>query len=486
LNAKSREVNLDPTRIEEYPQPAPTFLLTEEAMTFCGIRAHRGLLLTSLLTLAGCTEGQYPQTTFEPVTDFGRLLNGLFANTFWWTIGIMLLVEVLILIFIFRYRERPGAPNPKQIHGHTGLEIAWTIIPAVIVLFIAVPTVGGIFATDGGGARDDALQVEVIGHQWWWEFRYPQLGVITANELVLPVGRQVQLKMWSADVIHSYWIPRIGGKRDVNPQPRATKEERAKYNYLLFNIDEPGYYLGQCAEFCGASHAVMRTSALALSETEFAQWARSMGGQMPVVPVSAAQERQHGETSAEKIPGTEPGSREGGAAGPPRDTLDTRDTLRASPQTPAPIPAAGQSRAPVNALSPTGAPAPGRGTYQELGQIPPGSAQLSALTPGQPSLEERGMQLFTTKACVACHAIAGTTARGQIGPNLTRFGARRYLAAGARPNTVENLVAWIHDPKSIKPGALMPGTREGAAGMPATGLSDEEVKAVAAYLHSLK
>src|SRR5687768_2774718 len=188
-------------------------------MTVSGMRARRAVLMTSLLMLAGCEKGVHPQTTFEPVSEFGRYINALFANTFWWTIGIMLLVEVLILVFIFRYRERPGTPEPKQIHGHTGLEIAWTIIPSIIVLFIAVPTVAGIFKTQAKPGPN-ALQIEVIGHQWWWEFRYPELGIITANELVLPVGREVELKMWSADVIHSYWIPRIGGKRDVNPQPR--------------------------------------------------------------------------------------------------------------------------------------------------------------------------------------------------------------------------------------------------------------------------
>ena len=158
-------------------------------MIVSGIRARRAILTTFLLMLAGCTEeGKHPQTTFEPVSAFGRDINHLFANTFWWTIGIMLLVEILIIVFIVRYRARPGAPEPKQIHGHTGLEIAWTIIPAIIVLFIAVPTVGGIFRTQAKPGPN-ALQIEVVGHQWWWEFRYPQLGVVTANELVLPVGR---------------------------------------------------------------------------------------------------------------------------------------------------------------------------------------------------------------------------------------------------------------------------------------------------------
>jgi cytochrome c oxidase subunit 2 len=108
------------------------------------------------------------------------------------------------------------------------------------------------------------------------------------------------------------------------------------------------------------------------------------------------------------------------------------------------------------------------------------------MTPGQPTLEERGHQLITTKACVACHTINGTTMRGTLGPNLTRFGARRYVGAGAKPNTMENVVAWIRAPQSIKPGALMPGAREGAAGMPATGLTEDEINAIAAYLLSLK
>ena len=447
-------------------------------------RACRVLLTTSLLLLAGCaSEGTYPQTTFEPVSEFGRLLNRLFANTFWWTLWIMLLVELLILFFIFRYRERPGAPAPKQIHGHTGLEIAWTIIPAIIVVFIAVPTVGGIFATQSK-ASPNALQVEVIGHQWWWEFRYPQLGVVTANELVLPVGSEVELKMWSADVVHSYWIPKIGGKRDVNPQPRITQEERARYNYIVFNVEKPGYYLGQCAEFCGESHAIMRTQALALNETDFNQWARSMGGGMPVTPVQAGAGPQHGETSAEKVPGSEPGAREGGVLGMPADTLATPDTLRGAQQPPA-LAQAPAMPAPTG-MSPTGAPAPGRVGYQAAGPVPPGSAQRAAMTPGQLTLEQRGQQLITTKACVACHAISGTNMRGTLGPNLTRFGARRYVGAGARPNTLENVVAWIRAPQSVKPGVLMPGAREGAAGMPATGLSDDEIHAIAAYLMSLK
>lgn len=416
---------------------------------------------------------QYPQTTFAPVTEYGRLLNALFANTFWWTIGIMVLVEILLVVFVLKYRAREGAPLPKQIHGHTGLEITWTLIPAVIVLFIVVPTVAGIFKTQAE-ASETALQVEVIGHQWWWEFRYPQLGIATANELVIPVGREVQLKMWSADVIHSFWIPRIGGKRDVNPQPAARKDERGKYNYIVFTAEQPGYYLGQCAEFCGESHAIMRTAGLVLSDAEFSQWASKMGGTSPVVATNAANEAQMGQGPADKIPPTGPGQGLGGASGPPADTLSAPDSLR-NPSA-AVMPASPQN-APTG-MAPSGAPAPGRPGFQAAGPAVPGTAQSNEMI-------AKGHQLFTTRVCVACHTVKGTTAQGKLGPDLTRFGTRRYVGAGAARATQANVEKWIQSPQSLKPGALMPGATEGAGGMPATGLTSEEVRAIAAYLKSL-
>src|SRR5262245_49986240 len=218
----------------------------------------RRYLTGSWVVLLTACSGQHPQTTFDPVSEFGRSLNTLFANTFWWTIGILVLVEALVVFNIFRFRERPGQPKPQQIHGNVKLEFLWTLIPAVIVLFIAIPTIQTVFATQKP-APDDALVVEVIGHQWWWEFRYPEYGVVTANEAVMPTGRNIDLRMHSADVIHSYWVPRVGGKRDVNPLPRIAPNEReARLNHLNFNIEKAGFYNGQCAEYCGESHAIMR------------------------------------------------------------------------------------------------------------------------------------------------------------------------------------------------------------------------------------
>jgi cytochrome c oxidase subunit 2 len=123
-----------------------------------------------------------------------------------------------------------------------------------------------------------SLSVEVIGHQWWWEIRYPELGITTANELHLPVGRPVSLSLKSADVIHSFWVPRLGGKRDL---------VGGKVNHLVFTVDEPGEYPGQCAEFCGASHANMRLTVIAQSPADFEAWTKRLTA-TPIPPSGEA------------------------------------------------------------------------------------------------------------------------------------------------------------------------------------------------------
>jgi cytochrome c oxidase subunit II len=414
------------------------------------------LLFWTSAFLAACS-GDHPQTTFRPVSEFGRSLNRLFANTFWWTIGIMLLVELLIVIAMFKFREREGRPKPKQIHGNVKLEFLWTVIPAIIVLFIAIPTIQVTFETQRQPS-EDALIVEVIGHQWWWEYKYPEYGVTTANELVLPVGRNIDLKMHSADVIHSFWIPRVGGKRDVNPQPRVGRGERGpRSNHLTFNIEEAGYFTGQCAEFCGMAHAIMRSAVIALPPTEFEQWVTSMGGQYRG---NLQNEPTTGAATVETGPGRPPAGQPtrlpsdsamsgAGQAREPRDTLSAADTMRRA-------------------------------------QTPATPLQGPATQPGPLSEADRGKQLFTSRVCIACHTINGTSARGILGPNLTRFGARRTLGAGATRNTLENVIAWITNPQAIKPGTLMPGAQSEGGGMKPTGLSADEIRAIATYLMSLK
>ena len=242
-------------------------------------RLARRVLPGAFLLIAGCSE-QHPQTMVEPVTDFGRIQIDLWATVTWWTVGIMVVVFGAMIFILIRYRERPDGPEPKPIYGNTKLEIAWTVIPALIILFIAIPTIRAIFDTQAKPSPD-ALVVEAIGHQWWWEFRYPELGLVTANEFYVPIDREIALELRSADVIHSFWIPRLGGKKDVNPTPRTPEGvEPLHQNVITLSIDSAGDYLGQCAEFCGTSHAIMRMMAVAVEPEAFDAWVRDM--QAPV------------------------------------------------------------------------------------------------------------------------------------------------------------------------------------------------------------
>ncbi len=202
-------------------------------------------------------------TTVVPKSDLGRAIHDLFMNISGWSLLIFVVVEALLIAVVFAFRDRPGRGEPKPVHGHLGLEIAWTLIPVIIVTSIAIPTIATIFKTQATPPAG-ALRVEVTGHQWWWEIRYPELGITTANEIHLPAGRPVSLILKSADVIHSFWIPPLGGKRDLIP---------GKVNSLTFTVDAPGEYPGQCAEFCGVSHANMRLLVVAQSAGDFESWA---------------------------------------------------------------------------------------------------------------------------------------------------------------------------------------------------------------------
>jgi cytochrome c oxidase subunit II len=358
-------------------------------------RSHRFprllVSLFALTALGGCASEEYPQTTFQPVTGFGRIIDNLFHGVFWWTMLVLLVVFVVLGYVLIRFRERPDSPDPKPVYGNTVLEITWTVIPALIIVAILIPTIRGIFQTQRAAPKD-ALVVEVIGHQWWWEFKYPSLGITTASQLVLPVGRPLDLRLHSADVIHSFWIPRLGGKRDVNPVRQMPNGEKPPHlNHISLTVDSVGEYPGQCAEFCGTEHGAMRMLAIAVPPSEFDAWVQRMK--------------------------------------------------------------AGQDS--------------------------------SALSAPQDSLARRGKQKFLSSACIACHAVSGTSAMGQIGPNLTALGDRWSIGAGVLDNTPANVERWIMHAPQIKPGIIMPGAQEGAGGMPPTGLSESDARAVAAYLSSL-
>jgi cytochrome c oxidase subunit 2 len=238
-------------------------------------RCSRLLPLTALplLLVQGCTLEQYPQSTLHPRSDYARWIQSLLETEVLWVVVIFVLVMALLLYAAIRFRNRPGAPEPRHVHGNTVLEIAWTIAPAIVLALVAVPTVLTIYKTQGP-APPGALKVKVVGHQWWWEFQYPELGITTADELHIPVGKTVTFDITTGDVLHSFWFPAMGGKRDAVP---------AHVNHMWFTPDTVGTFPGQCAELCGISHANMRMKLMVETPAGFDAWVAHQKGP-PVEP----------------------------------------------------------------------------------------------------------------------------------------------------------------------------------------------------------
>ena len=226
-----------------------------------------------------------PSRRWSPPGPYAQKSFDLFVPVFWVAVGIFVIVEGLLLLFVIRYRHRKNqtARIPAQIHGNTRLEIAWTILPTLILAGVAVPTIATIWDL-AAKPTGDVLEVNVLAHQWWWEFDYPGQDILTANELHIPTGRPVYLTLCAvgfgygtpvpseggppapnacqtgppdgqqpaaigAAVIHSFWVPELAGTQDVVPDLT---------NHLTIQADEPGVYEGQCKEFCGLSHAYMK------------------------------------------------------------------------------------------------------------------------------------------------------------------------------------------------------------------------------------
>jgi cytochrome c oxidase subunit 2 len=232
-----------------------------------------------------------------------------------------------------------------------------------------------IQATEAIPKPKTALDVQVVGHQFWWEYRYPKLGIVTANELHVPVSdandpKQTYLEMSSADVIHSFWVPRLAGKLDVVPD---------HVNTMWFDPNTPGVYLGQCAQYCGTQHAKMLLRVYVDTPADFATWVKQQ------------------QAAPEGVTSTDPATVE-------------------------------------------------------------------------------GKQVFERNACMNCHTVAGTVAKGKFGPDLTHVASRDTIGSGAIENTPENLRKWIADPNTLKPGALMPAMR----------LNDHDLDAVTKYMTTLR
>jgi len=386
----------------------------------------------------------------------------LFMLTVWVTLFIFVAVGGVYLFAVLKFRERPGddRPLPSQGHGNPLIEVGLIATSILLLVIIAVPTLKAIWFTHDApddpasrignwyagealsqGEEEELLTIRVIGYQWWWEFEYPQLGVTTANEMVIPAGKAVQLELRSVDVIHSFWLPRIAGKVDLIPgransmwiqagdsfarwserSGQTGSEIELQDAYQRYLEDEIyDYYYGQCAEYCGDSHARMLFRCEVVSDEDFEAWIDSQ--------------------------------RVGHA---PPDNQSWEDWYTA---------------------------------YDEDPSTLVGDAN-------------EGLKLFMGRGqCSGCHTIDGNprTIAGVAGPNLTNVGNRYSIAAGwlnhrRDDGTIDaelqydNFVKWIKETDVVKPGNLMWHTPMGnGLGQMETPLTDDEIHKLAIFLQTLK
>jgi cytochrome c oxidase subunit II len=338
------------------------------------------------LILSGC--GEPFVSALRPAGEVAEdQFNLMLISTAIMVLVIVVVVAVYVIALI-RFRRKKGDENyiPKQVEGSHTLEIIWTVIPIILLLILAVPTVSYTFKfadvsemekVNEEGNRE-ALVVNVRASLYWWEFEYPDLGIITSQDLVVPTDQKVYFQIKASDVKHSFWIPAVGGKMDTNT-------DNINKFWLEFDgekANEAGnLFYGKCAELCGPSHALMDFKVKAISQDEFAQWVEDM------------------QNAEEPQPTTE--------------------------------------------------------------------------------LAKQGQEIFNQK-CLSCHAVSPQDNRpeqARLAPNLANFGERSRVA-GILDYNKENLIEWLKDPETIKPGNKMTGTYGQ--------LTDEELEALAEYLMGLK
>ena len=230
------------------------------------------LAISALLVLAACgPDVDKPYSTTSPASNTTDDIQGLYKLVFWLSLIVFVGVQFAIVYVSLRYRRKKSDTNrPPQIHGNKRLEIIWTIIPAVVLLVLLVPTVSLIFDFDAQ-AQDGDIEIDAYGKQWWWEFHYNEdgaqggesLDVVTANEIVVPLGKNIVFNLQSNNVIHSFWVPQLSGKLDVIP---------GHVNKLSITPTQTGEFYGECAEYCGAQHAWMRFKITVVTEEEFYSW----------------------------------------------------------------------------------------------------------------------------------------------------------------------------------------------------------------------
>ncbi|HEX4165925.1 MAG TPA: cytochrome c oxidase subunit II [Bryobacteraceae bacterium] len=283
-------------------------------------------ILSTALAAAACGQDMHsvanmfkPQATpAESVYHLSLLVLAVCA-------AIFLVVAGVLAYTIVRFRQRvEDQREPAQVYGSNQIEIAWTVIPILIVFVLTMATARVVSAVQNKRASAEALQITVVGHQWWWEIRYPGLGIVTANELHVPVSTTTKpklafLKLESADVAHSFWVPQLAGKTDLIPN---------RTNSMWIDPKQEGTFLGNCAEYCGTQHANMLLRVIVESQAEFSKWtawqrhravtdARLEAGRIQFLSLSCVNCHAVSGTSA------------AGTFGPDLSHLMSRDTLAA-------------------------------------------------------------------------------------------------------------------------------------------------------------
>jgi cytochrome c oxidase subunit 2 len=321
-------------------------------------RAWTGVALAAFL-LTSCSGSQSALDTAGPAA---RRIEGL-----WWGLFVVATAVWLVVVFLIVWALvlRRGLHVKPRRGGERFVIVAGAVVPTLILIGTYVATLG-VMEANRNPPDTPGLAIEVVGHDWWWEVRYPDF--TTANEIHIPVGRSVHVELRTADVIHSFWVPPLTSKTDMIPN---------QANDLWLRADRAGEYRGQCAEYCGTQHAGMAFLVVAQPPAEFDAWLADMA--------------------------------------------------------------------------------------------------RPAETPSD-ALAARGQQVFEAAACASCHTIRGTTAAGDVGPELTHFGSRRSLGAGVAPNDPGWLGGWIANSQTVKPGNLMPPQP----------LAPEDLNALIAYLETLE
>lgn len=394
----------------------------------------------ALLVLPGCDLNFWrmdgPMSGMDVNGPVARNQLNVFYVTCWVTFTIFVLVAAVLAYATWKFRARAGehsAEPPEQSHGNPLVELSLIGASVLALVIIAVPTLRGIWYTYEVPAadRENAYTVNAVGFQWWFRFEYPNEQIkdigalVTSNELVIPAGRAVRVNLRAMDVIHSFWVPRLAGKVDMIPN---------RANFLWLKADEPGYFWGQCAEYCGDSHAVMRFRVIALGPREFNEWL----------------DRQ---SAPARSPAAAPD-----ASRPKAQFASYRTDWKTNE--------AGWS--PAFDASPLE-------SWRALQQ--PARDEDAALI-------AHGRELFQSKTCFSCHVVRGHLVGGSAAyPDLTHLASRSTIAAGLLQNTPEQLARWIAHPEQVKPGNRM--WSEGYVKNNIK-LNAEEVAALVAYLQSLK